>query len=77
MTQVNLEDATANLKTLVEQARAGEEVFIEQEGKPVVRLVPVASGTDKRQFGSAKGKIWMSDDFDDPLPEELLREFYK
>jgi len=43
----------------------------------VVRLVPVASGTDKRQFGSAKGKIWMSDDFDDPLPEELLREFYK
>jgi prevent-host-death family protein len=77
MTRVNLEDAKANLNSLVEQARAGEEVFIEQEGEPVVRLVPVTCTARERTFGSAKGKIWMSDDFDAPLPEELLREFYK
>jgi Protein of unknown function (DUF2281) len=30
-----------------------------------------------RQLGNAKGRIWMSDDFNEPLPEEIVAEFYK
>ena len=30
-----------------------------------------------RKPGSAKGKVWVSDDFNDPLPEEIINEFYK
>jgi hypothetical protein len=30
-----------------------------------------------RQLGSAKGQIWMADDFNEPLPDEIVAEFYK
>jgi len=30
-----------------------------------------------RQFGSAKGQVWIADDFNDPLPDEIVNAFYK
>lgn len=33
------------------------------------------SQAPKRRLGCAKGKIWIADDFDDPLPDELLKAF--
>lgn len=30
-----------------------------------------------RKFGSAKGQIWIADDFNEPLPDEVIAEFYK
>jgi hypothetical protein len=29
------------------------------------------------KYGTLKGKIWISDDFDDPLPDDVLDEFEK
>ncbi len=31
----------------------------------------------RRVPGSARGKIFMADNFDDPLPDEILDAFYK
>ncbi len=31
----------------------------------------------KREPGSAKGLIWMADDFEKPLDDDMLAEFYK
>jgi hypothetical protein len=33
--------------------------------------------TGKRKLGQARGKIKISDDFNDPLPDDILEEFYK
>lgn len=30
-----------------------------------------------RVLGSAKGKVWVADDFDAPLPDEVLQLFYQ
>ena len=30
-----------------------------------------------RKLGSAKGQVWIADDFNDPLPDEIVDEFYK
>ena len=62
MNHINLFDAKASLSSLVAHAMAGEEIVIAKHGKPMVRLVPVASGG--RKPGSAAGKITLAKDFE-------------
>lgn len=54
---------------------AGEEIIIAKSGVPVARIVPIVQAKSQRVAGSARGKIWMSPDFDAPLPEELVQAF--
>ena len=75
MKLVNLHAAKTHLSRLVDEAAKGEEVLIAKNGKPVVRLTPVAANGRRRVAGSLKGKIWISDDFDAPLPDDLARAF--
>ncbi len=43
----------------------------------MARLVPVQDEPGERVPGLDKGKIWMAPDFEAPLPDEILNEFYK
>jgi antitoxin (DNA-binding transcriptional repressor) of toxin-antitoxin stability system len=68
MATVDVDEAVGKLRELISQAVAGGDVVIAKEDGTSVRLVPVAaSGTPR--FGSARGMIWMSDDFDAPLDD--------
>ena len=69
MRTVELALAQERLPQLIEDLRLGESIFIAVDGKPVAELVAVARPKGKPVFGSAKGKIKMSEDFDDPLPD--------
>jgi prevent-host-death family protein len=69
MYQVNVNEATGQLAELVEAAIRGEAVFITKNGQETVQLVPVNSAQPRPRFGSAKGLIVMSDDFDAPLED--------
>jgi prevent-host-death family protein len=73
--QVNLHEAKTHLSRLVDDVAAGEEIVIAKAGKPVAKLVPIASNLEPRHLGSMPGKIWMADDFDAPLPPEVLADF--
>jgi prevent-host-death family protein len=75
MKTVNIHAAKTHLSSLIENALAGEEVIISKAGKPMVRLEPVKKTDIRRTLGMWKGKVWISDDFDAPLPPEILREF--
>jgi prevent-host-death family protein len=66
---VNVHDAKTHLSRLLERVEAGEEITLARAGRPVARLVPYRSLREPRKPGLLKGKIWISDDFDDPLPE--------
>lgn len=70
---INLYDAKTNLSELVDRAAAGEEVIIAKAGKPVARLVPLR--VRERVPGRGKGAIRIADDFDAPLPEDVVRDF--
>ncbi len=72
---VNLYEAKTHLSELVERAAAGEEVIIAKAGKPRARLLPLDSVKALRKPGGWEGKIWIADDFDDPLPPEILAAF--
>jgi prevent-host-death family protein len=75
MPTVNMHEAKSQLSALVEAAIAGEEVVIARAGKPVARLVPFEPAGQPRKPGGWKGGIWIADDFDAPLPEDLQRLF--
>ena len=70
---VNIHEAKTHLSKLLERVRKGEEVLIAKSGRPVAKLVPL--DPRQRQPGSAKGKIRIGSDFDDPLPDSVQRGF--
>ncbi len=74
---VNIHEAKTHFSKLLVWVEAGEEVVIARAGKPVARLVPVEGVLKKRVPGLDKGKIWISPDFDAPLPDEIIDQFYK
>ena len=73
--QVNVHDAKSTLSKLISRAESGEDIIIARAGKPAVRLVPITEPPKPRVPGGMKGKIWMSDDFDDYLPDEFKEAF--
>jgi prevent-host-death family protein len=75
MKTINIHAAKTHLSGLVEEAAAGEEIIIAKAGKPVARLTALEKPSIERAWGALKGSIWISDDFDAPLPPEILKGF--
>jgi len=73
--EVNIHEAKTHLSRLLQRVAAGEEVTIARSGVPVARLIAVEPKA-KRPLGFAHGEIWIADDFDAPLPGDLLAQFY-
>jgi prevent-host-death family protein len=75
--EVNIHEAKTHLSRLLQRVAAGEEVTIARSGVPVARLVPVEPEKKKiRPLGMDRDRIWIADDFDAPLPDDLLKLFY-
>ena len=71
-TTVNMHEAKTHFSKLIERVRRGEEIIVAKAGKPVAKLLPIAQGAQVRVPGSARGKITMADDFEAPLPDDIL-----
>ena len=67
MNPIPIQEATQKLPELFAAALRGEEVTITKDNSGI-KLIP-AQIKKPRQPGSAKGQVWMSDDFDEPLEE--------
>jgi len=74
MKAVNTHEAKTHFSRLLRRVALGEEITIANRGVPVARLVPPARSAG-RKLGIYRGQIWMSEDFDGPLPEELQNAF--
>jgi antitoxin (DNA-binding transcriptional repressor) of toxin-antitoxin stability system len=68
---VTVQEAEGHLLELIRLVENGAEVVITHENQPRVQLVPIGSAPKKRLFGQHWGKIWVSPDFDDPLPDDF------
>ncbi len=71
---VNVHQAKTQLSKLLARVRAGEEITIAKNGQPIARLVPVEA-TACRLFGADRGRFEVPEDFDSPLPDEVLKDF--
>ena len=74
MPPVTIEAAQVLLPELIDDAVAGIDVVIAENGEPIVRLVPIPRKREIR-FGSMRGEIRIAEDFDDALPAEILAGF--
>ena len=69
---VSLQDAEGHLAELLELVEQGNEVVIMKGDEPRAKLVMVrARSRGRRVFGQHRGKAWLSDDFDAPLPPDF------
>jgi len=75
MLTINIHEAKTHLSRFVEQAAAGEEIIIAKAGKPIAKLVPLHPRPQRRKLGIAAGVFTVPDDFDAPLPDDVLRLF--
>lgn len=73
---VNIHEAKTRLSQLLAQVEAGEVVIIARAGSPVARLIPAHAPQSRRVFGRDRGLYQVPDDFDEPLPGELLEQFF-
>jgi prevent-host-death family protein len=67
--QVNVQEAKTRLSQILAAVEGGEDVVIARDGKPVVRLVPVAAPAP-REVGFVTGSV--PDSFFEPLPDDEL-----
>ena len=74
-TTVNIFEAKTHLSKLIEQVERGGEVIIARAGKPVARLTRLEPERKPIVFGLLKGKIHVADDFDAPLPDDIMADF--
>jgi prevent-host-death family protein len=74
VSEVGVHEAKTHLSRLLRQVMAGDEVVITRGGTPIARLVPV-DARRTRILGSDAGVFQVPDDFDAPLPADVLDDF--
>ncbi|MEA5570502.1 type II toxin-antitoxin system Phd/YefM family antitoxin [Calothrix sp. UHCC 0171] len=76
METVNIHQAKTNLSRLLSRVELGEEIVISNRGVPIAKLVPFRTSLDRRSsLGQDRGMFIVPDDFNAPLPEDILVAF--
>ena len=76
MIEISLHEAQTNLPALLQKVAGGEEIIISQSGAPIAEIVAVTTRSPLRPgLGLDVGKGWVADDFNAPLPDDLLAAF--
>jgi antitoxin (DNA-binding transcriptional repressor) of toxin-antitoxin stability system len=81
MTTISIHEAKSNLSKLVKRAAAGEIIYIGAYGKAEAVLTAVEPAEQRaklreKAFGCMKGKMVLHKGWDDPLPDDIIEEFY-
>ena len=76
MIWISIEEIKRDLTGYLRRVEAGETLVIVEDGKPMAEIRPVASSSPiLRPFGLCAGEFVVPDDFDEPLPEDVIDEF--
>ena len=75
MPKVNIHEAKTHFSRYVEEAAQGKEIIIAKAGKPLARIAPLVAIKAPRKLGLLDGKARIPDDFNAPLPEDVLAGF--
>lgn len=69
--RVDLQETQPQLAELLLLVAAGTEIILTEGDTPVARLTPITAADTPRIPGLHAGSVWMSEDFDAPLPDEF------
>jgi antitoxin (DNA-binding transcriptional repressor) of toxin-antitoxin stability system len=70
---INIDEVADSLQAAIALTKNGDEVVVEENGEPVAKVTHMEKPRQikERVFGLGEGKVWMSEDFDDELPDEF------
>jgi prevent-host-death family protein len=72
---VNIHQAKTHLSKLLRRTMAGEEIIIARAGVPIARLVSIERARTPFPLGLDRGAYEVPEDFDAPLPHEVIAAF--
>lgn len=72
---VTIEEMKRNPEGVLHRVLEGETLVVTERDRPVAEIRPIETVQRPRPFGLAAGSFVVPDDFDDQLPEDVLREF--
>lgn len=72
MLNVTFDEIQQNPQKYLQQVEAGETLIIIKSEQPIAEIKPIANSKSLRPFGLCAGEFTVPDDFDAPLPEDLL-----
>jgi len=75
MPTIEIHEAKARYARAVQAAAENEATVDAGAGKATPRSMPIDKEKRVLRFGGLRGKIWVADDFDAPLPDDLLDAF--
>ena len=75
MNKINIHEAKTQFSRLLARVAGGEEIVIAKAGKPVARLVPWDNEMKNRIPGLDKGLLTVPEDFNAPLPDDIMESF--
>lgn len=74
--QISLDEIKQNLPNFLHRVEAGETLVILKSGKPLAEIKPLKPRLSKvRPYGLCEGDFLVPDDFDAPLPEDIIKDF--
>lgn len=68
---IDIVEAEKDLRGMIRSLESGSEIIIAERDKPLALVLPIGGRGKKKIAGLSEGKIWMSDDFNDPLPDDF------
>jgi antitoxin (DNA-binding transcriptional repressor) of toxin-antitoxin stability system len=76
MSTISVQELQRDLLTFLQRVEAGESFLVVRGEQPLAEVRPVAARADEqRPFGLCAGQFAVPPDFDQPLPEDILKEF--
>ncbi len=74
--QISVDEIKRDLTKFLKRVESGEKLVLVKEGRPLAEIEPVKQGDSKvRPYGLCDGDFTVPDDFDAPLPEDIIKEF--
>ncbi len=76
MVSITIDEIKKDFSGYFHRVSNGESFIVTQAGQPMAEIKPApASPVQKRPFGLCAGEFVVPDDFDEPLPDEILTLF--
>ncbi|MBI2299148.1 MAG: type II toxin-antitoxin system Phd/YefM family antitoxin [Armatimonadetes bacterium] len=76
MVTIDIQEIQRDLPGWLRRVEAGETLLIVRDEQPVAEIKPVPAGSlPPRPYGLCAGQFTVPDDFDEPLPEDILQDF--
>ncbi|MBP0013564.1 MAG: type II toxin-antitoxin system Phd/YefM family antitoxin [Roseofilum sp. SBFL] len=78
MISLNIDEIQQNLSGFIKLIQEGNRLIITQEDRPIAEIQPISTNLPQktpRPIGLCEGEFIVPDDFNDPLPEEIIKLF--